>query len=165
MSAFEGKKVLIAYYTASGTTGNVARYIKEFICHADELSIETIPPYPKEYDPLCECAKKDLDHGVLPKIVSNGNVSNYDVIFLGSPCWSSRLSCPVSSFLASADFHGKIIIPFITHGGSGMASTVSDIKKYAPGAKIVGGRAFGNPVWVRGFTRNDVERWIQSIKL
>ena len=162
--SLEGKRILIAYFSWSGVTKNIARFIKE-ITGGDEFQIETVEPYPDDYDLTVKRAKKELHDGVKPEIVSKRDISRYDVIFIGSPCWSGTISCPVATFIASSNFRGKTIIPFITHGGSGLASTVSEIKKYAPGANVVCARAFGDPRWVSGSGRTDVLRWIQGIKL
>lgn len=43
---------------------------------------------------------------------------------------------PVYSFLEEYDFGAKVIIPFITHGGSGAAGTIDTISQLQPGALI-----------------------------
>jgi len=47
----------------------------------------------------------------------------------------------VFTFLESADFSGKKILPFCTHEGSGMGRSESDIKKLCPAATVVRGLA------------------------
>ena len=47
----------------------------------------------------------------------------------------------VYTFLENHDFSGKTIIPFCTHAGSGLSSTVSSIKETCPGATVLGGFA------------------------
>ena len=42
----------------------------------------------------------------------------------------------VATFLNSFDFTGKVILPFCTNEGSGMGSSVKDLKKNVPGAEI-----------------------------
>ena len=162
--SLEGKRILIAYYSKTDTTKNIAGFIKE-LTGGDEFRIEPVKPYPEDYHQTTQQAKKEIHDGFRPEIVSKGNISNYDVIFIGSPCWWGTISCPVTTFITSSDFSGKTIIPFITHGGSGLASTVNDIKKYAPGANVLEGKAFGDPHWIAGSGKTDVAKWIQSIKL
>lgn len=41
------------------------------------------------------------------------------------------------TFLEEYDFSGKTIIPFATHGGYGVGSSVEDIKKLCPDAKVI----------------------------
>ena len=47
----------------------------------------------------------------------------------------------VFTFLEHFDFSGKTIKPFCTHEGSGMGSSVSDIKRLCPTAKVENGLA------------------------
>lgn len=47
----------------------------------------------------------------------------------------------VFTFLEHFDFTGKIIRPFCTHEGSGMGSSINDIRRLCPGAKIESGLA------------------------
>lgn len=41
------------------------------------------------------------------------------------------------TFLEEYDFSGKMIIPFTTHGGYGVGSSVEDIQKLCPDANVV----------------------------
>ena len=41
---------------------------------------------------------------------------------------------PVYSFLEEYDFGAKMIIPFVTHGGSGASQTIETISEIQPGA-------------------------------
>ena len=67
------------------------------------------------------------------------NWEQYDRIYLGYPIWDGDMPMIVYSFLESQDFSGKIIYPFDTHGGSGLAGTVDNIKNSAAGADVMDG--------------------------
>ncbi|KAH0785673.1 flavodoxin [Histomonas meleagridis] len=162
--SLEGKRILIAYYSKTNVTKNIAGFIKE-ITGGDEFRVEPVTPYPQDYHQTTQQAKQEQQAGFRPEIVSKGDISNYDVIFFGSPCWWGTIACPMETFITSHDFRGKTIIPFITHGGSGLGRTVEEIKKLAPGANVVYGKAFGDPQWVSGSGKTDVAKWISSIKL
>lgn len=41
------------------------------------------------------------------------------------------------TFLEEYDFTGKTVIPFTTHGGYGVGSSVEDIQKLCPDANVV----------------------------
>lgn len=66
----------------------------------------------------------------------------------------------VFTFLEHFDFSGKIIKPFCTHEGSGMGSSVTDIKRLCPEAKVETGLA------IRGGSvdnsKKDIEKWIRQ---
>ena len=76
----------------------------------------------------------------------------YDVIFVGTPNWWSTMAPPVLTFLSSCDFSGKTVIPFVTHGGGGMARCESDMRKACPAAAFGRGGAFSG-----GSIRNSAE--------
>ena len=61
--------------------------------------------------------------------------------------------------IESYDFSGKTIIPFCTHGGSGLGRTVEDIKKICPNAEVENAIAFyGNCV---NTSKQEVKDWIK----
>jgi len=62
--------------------------------------------------------------------------------------------------LSKLDFKDKIIMPFSTHEGSGLASVVRDIKKYAPKASIKSGISIvGSQV---GSSKPLLQKWIDE---
>ena len=54
-------------------------------------------------------------------------MEQYDRVFIGYPIWWGDMPAIVKGFLESYDFTGKTVIPFCTHGGSGLANTESAI--------------------------------------
>ena len=114
------KKVLVAYFSHSGNTREVARQIGE-ATGGDLFEIVPATPYPAEYQAVVDQGKKEIAAGVRPALKNPvGDLSQYDVIFVGSPCWWATIAPPVATFLTSCDFAGKTVIPFMTHEGSGM---------------------------------------------
>ncbi|MFQ7217565.1 flavodoxin [Enterocloster sp.] len=63
-----------------------------------------------------------------------GNFEQYETILLGYPNWWGDMPMPVYSFLEEYDFGAKMIIPFVTHGGSGASQTIETISEIQPGA-------------------------------
>lgn len=61
-----------------------------------------------------------------------------DTVFLGYPIWWYDMPMPVYSFLEAYDLSGKTIIPFVTHGGSGLTGTADRIAAAEPGARVAG---------------------------
>lgn len=156
------KKVLIAYYSKSGNTEQIAKYIQE-ATGGDMFAIEPVKPYPEEYRATTEQAKKEINEGYLPPIKSKvGNIADYNVIFIGSPCWWATIAPPVSTFLKEHDLSKKIVIPFSTHAGSGLANNARDTAKLAPNSVVLDGKAFrgGSVSSAKEETRN----WIDSLK-
>jgi len=90
-------------------------------------------------------------------------IKKYDYIFVGSPNWGSSIAPPVSSFLKSHNLTGKVIIPFMTHGGGGFGHGVADMKALCPQSKFLEGLPVnGNRV---ASSESIVKRWIQKLKI
>ena len=126
-----GKKILVAYFSWSGNTKVMAEYIAEKT-NADLFVIEREQPYPTEYEPCTDDAKAEKEANIHPAI--KGQVKDfdqYDVVFVGAPCWWYTAPMPVFTFLESYNFEGKTVIPFCT-AYSGPSSTLKDIVKATP---------------------------------
>ena len=70
------------------------------------------------------------------------------------------------TFLERYRFAGKTVIPFCTHEGSGLGSSVSDIKTLCPNATILEGialRGGGVENVQSNSARRDVAEWLNKI--
>jgi len=131
------KKNLIAYFSWSGNTKSIAEKIHSQV-GGDMFRIETAAPYPEDYNETAYGVAKDQhEKNIHPELKNNGNVSNYDVIFLGTPAWWYTMAPAVKTFLESNNFEEKTIVPFITHGGGGKYTIKEDIEGLTPGAKVL----------------------------
>jgi len=151
------KRILTVFYSHSGITKKAAEQIHAIV-GGDIYEINEQDPYPRDYNAVVEQAKQEIAKGYQPALKDSlPNISEYDVIFVGSPNWWSTIAPPVATFLTSADFTGKTIIPFITHGGGGLNRTVNDIKKLAQGANVLS-----------GFDANNADRisaWLKTLDI
>ena len=157
-AAQSGGNILIAYFSVPETDGvdTVAgasrvvvdgevlgncQYVAQLIQEqtgGDLFRIETVQEYPGSHDPLLEYAYTEKAEGARPELASQiENPDSYDVIFLGYPNWNADLPMPLYTFLEQNDFSGKTIIPFTTHGGSGLSRTVQTIQELQPDATVV----------------------------
>lgn len=87
-------------------------------------------------------------------------ISDYDVIYIGGPIYWGTFPQPMFTELKRLDFENKIIMPFSTHEGSGLASIVKDIKKYAQNADIKQGLAITESTVNK--SKQLVENWIKN---
>lgn len=159
----ENPKVLVACFSRTGRTMALAQSILAKT-GGDFLEIRSAEAYPERYRAAVNQVREDLDRGYLPPLASEvTDLSDYDVIFLGTPVWWGGLSLPVKSFLAAADLSGKTVIPFCTHGGGGAERVPAELAQAAPAAQFLPGfSAWGYFVKIAG---GDVTSWLRSIGL
>ena len=156
-----GSRILIAYFSATNTTEGIARHLGA-ILNADLYEITPQTPYTAadlNYNTDCRANAEQQDPRARPAISGNvADMGQYDVIFLGYPIWWGQAPKIISTFLESHDLRGKTIIPFCTSGGSGMGSSVTNLRPLAKGATFVDGRRFSG-----GASRSTVESWVHSV--
>ncbi len=138
-SAENAKKVLVAFFSRAGENYGVGvvekgntQIIADLIAEkldADTFEIARVTPYPEGYRDCTDEAQAEKSANARPALTATvDNFDEYDVIFLGYPIWWGDMPMPVYTFLESYDFSGKIVIPFCTHAGSGLAGTVQTLK-------------------------------------
>lgn len=149
-----------------GNTSIIARMIAEQT-GADLFEIEAAEPYPQTYSELLDVSRQEMSENARPAYV--GDVENweeYDTVFIGYPNWWGDMPMIVYSFLESHDWNGKTVIPFCTHGGSGLSGTEATIEDITGAAMLDGfaitGEAAQND---REASENRVTEWLKEIGL
>lgn len=138
------KKILVAYFSASGVTKKVAEKIAA-ATNGDLFQIEPAIAYSEEdlnwmnknSRSSLEMSDKDFRPAMIKKEL---NLSEYDSILLGFPIWWYVAPTIINTFLESYDFSGKKITLFATSGGSGFGNAVQELRNSAPDAHIVEGK-------------------------
>ena len=145
-----------------GNTKIVADYISE-ITGADQYEIVTHKYDGMAYMPLIDLAKKEAADGELPPYEGAApDLSRYDSVFIGGPVWWGTYPQVMFTLFKDIDLAGKIVIPFTTHEGSGLANCVSDVKKAFPKATVTKGFSiYGHEVRTG---KAKVEKWLSSFK-
>lgn len=138
------KKVLVVYFSATGTTKGAAKKVKK-ATGGTLYQIKAAKPYTSadlSYDnDDCRANTEQRDGSVRPKIKGKvKNIKKYDVIFIGYPIWWGKEPMIIRTFLESYNLKGKKIVPFCTSGGSGIFGSMKGIKASAKGAKVVKGK-------------------------
>ena len=162
-----GSNILVAYFSLAGEQYEVGviekgntEIVAEMIADAtgaDTFKIESTEEYPTTYNGLLDISRKEeTDPPEIAGTVDNMDV--YDTIFLGYPIWWGDTPTIIKVFLQSYDFSGKTIIPFCTHGGSGLAGTDRTIGELCPDSTI------GEGLAIRGSTaQNDQDSAKESV--
>jgi hypothetical protein len=144
-----------------GNTKIVADYISE-ITGADQFEIVTHKYDGMAYTPLINLAKEEANKGELPPYEGSApDLSQYDTVFIGGPIWWGTYPQVMFTLFRDINLDGKTVIPFTTHEGSGLASTVSDVKKSFPKANVQKGWSiYGHEV---RSGRAKVEKWLNGL--
>ena len=138
-------KVLVAYFSATGTTGMVASRMANTI-GADIYEIK--PEIPYSNDDLNwrdansrSSVEMKKEPNSRPAIGGDkvADMDQYDTIFLAAPIWWYRFPTIINTFLESYDLSGKKIVLFATSGSSGLGNSAEALKESAPGAEIIDG--------------------------
>ena len=137
-------KTLVAYFTATGTTGVIATELAKAI-NADAYEIVPVEPYTNDdlnwRDKSSRSSIEMKNESSRPAIGGDKieKMDLYDVIFLLAPNWWGIYPHIMNTFLESYDFSGKKIVLIGTSGMSGFGKTVDKLKVSAPGADIIEG--------------------------
>lgn len=156
------KKILVAYFSHSGNTREIANQIHQMV-GGDIFEIQAVNPYPKEYDAVVKQARHELDSGYKPALKTKvENIKSYDVIFIGYPIWMGTVPAPVKTFLSEYDLSEKTIVPFCTHGGGGPGRSVTDVSKLCPKSTLLDSfEILGSNVKT---AQSEVSEWLRRIK-
>lgn len=143
-------KKLVAYFSASGVTANVAKSLAK-AAGADLYEIKPEVPYTRAdlnwMDKQSRSSVEMKDKSSRPALAdTNANIVDYDTIFVGFPIWWYVAPTIINTFLEAYDFSGKKIVLFATSGGSGFGKTVAGLQSSAPNAEIIAGEVLnGRP--------------------
>lgn len=139
----------------------VAANIIEKLTEADMYKLEPVQPYSKKYNECIEQAQADQRRDARPELINYPeSLDGYDEIYLGYPNYWGTMPMAVFTFLEHYDFTGKMIHPFCTHEGSGMGSSVRDIKRLCPGAEVREGLALrGGSVKQQ---EEEIRKWVRQ---
>lgn len=145
-------------YLEIGNTEAAAGIIQR-LTGGELFQIEPVQPYSKDYNTCIAEAQADQKRNARPELfVYPKSINPYEVIYLGFPNYWGTMPMAVFTFLEHFDFGGKTIRPFCTHEGSGMGSSLKDIEKLCPGARIEKGIAIHGGS--AGRSEKEIERWL-----
>lgn len=156
-------KKLVAYFSASGVTGEVAKTIAN-ILKADIYEIKPKVPYSEaDLDWMNKSSRSSMEMKNLsfrPEIENTPlNIAEYDTVYLGFPIWWYIAPTIVNTFLEKHDFSGKKIILFATSGGSAFGKTIQHLRpSVSKETTIVEGKILNSA------SSSDIKDWLDSTK-
>ena len=163
-TASAGSQVLVAYFSATGTTEGVAENIASGL-DADLYEIVPEEPYTDAdldyHDNNSRSTVEMNDPSSRPAISGSvENMEQYSIVFIGYPIWWGEAPRIVSTFMESYDFSGKTIVPFCTSGGSGIGSSASNLEELTSGATWIDGQRLNG-----SDSQDTVMEWVNSLGL
>jgi len=158
-------KVLVAYFSATGTTKTLAEYAADAM-GADLYEIVPEEPYTDDdlnySDRNTRATVEQNDKNVRPAISGSvENMEQYEIVFLAFPIWWGEEPRIMDTFVEAYDFSGKTVVPFCTSGGSGIGSSGENMQSLST----------GDAVWLDGerldssSSREDIIDWINGLGL
>ena len=111
---------------------------------ADRYKVEPkVDNYPKDsYKRLTEIASEELHNNLRSEIKDiTFDITKYDIIYIGAPVWWGDFPMIMYSLFDKVDMNNKAIVPFSTHGGSGLSGFDNKLKRLYPNATVTKGLA------------------------
>mgnify|MGYP004563450621 FL=1 len=159
-------KVLVVYYSATGSTKAVAETIAE-TAGADIFEIVPKDKYTSaDLDWTDNGSRVNAEHDdeskrdVTLEKVTPDNWSDYDTVFVGYPIWWGIAAWPVNNFIKGNDFTGKKVIPFCTSASSGLGQSGKLLAEMAGTGDWQDGERFSS-----GASASDVTSWVNGLGL
>ena len=158
-------KTLVVYYSATGSTENVAGYIAD-AAGADLFTLEPVIPYTSEdLDWTNDRSRVSVEHEneservveLVSATVDNWN--EYDTVFVGYPIWWGIAAWPVYEFIETNDFAGKTVIPFCTSASSDLGESGELLAEMAGTGDWQTGQRFRSSA-----SEDEVRAWIEDLE-
>ena len=157
------EKVLVVYFSATGTTRGVAKKIAA-VTGGDLYEILPAEPYTSEdlnwNDKESRSTKEQNDKSSRPAIGSNRiDVSAYSTIYIGFPIWWGEEPRIMDTFVESYKFNGITLVPFCTSGGSGIGRSGPNMEALAGSGTWLDGKRFSS-----GVSESELQSWIDGLQ-
>ncbi|MBR0224776.1 MAG: flavodoxin [Thermoguttaceae bacterium] len=162
-SGQEGKKVLVVYFSATGTTKGVAEKIAA-LENAELYEIKAAQEYSTAdldwNDEKSRTTLEQKDKNVRPEIGSEPlSLEGYSKIYVGFPIWWGEEPRILDTFVESYNFDGITMIPFCTSGGSDVGRSDKNLAEHAGSGDWRQGQRFGGNV-----SDEKLKTWIDGLK-
>ncbi len=160
----EEEKVLVAFFSNTGNTENIAKIISEYT-GADLFEIEAADPYTADdldyNDSGSRTSIEQNDDSARPEISSVlENAGDYDTVFIGYPIWWGQAPKIMYTFVESYDFSDAVVIPFCTSGGSGIGDSAVNLQEASgENTNWLGGQRFSGSA-----DAEEIQNWIDGLE-
>lgn len=163
-AAASGKKILVAYFSATGSTKAVAETAAQAL-DADLYELNPVQSYTDSdlnyRDETSRVSKEHNDPNRHTELSNPTppNFASYDVVLIGAPMWWHEAAWPVNDFLTKNDFTGKTVVPFVTSYSDPLGDSGKKMEAIAGTGKWQEGMRFMG----RG-SKDEIESWAKGLK-
>ncbi len=125
-------KILISYYSRTGTTKKAAEHIEDSLAERgiEVKTEEVIDKKDRDGKTGYIVAGKDA---MMRKKTEIGDISydpkNFDMLIVGTPVWAGKVTPAIRTYLEKYKDKIDQIAFFCTHGGGGESKTFTDMKE------------------------------------
>ena len=157
------KKVLVAYFSATGTTKAVAEDLAK-VMDATLFEIEPSEPYTAAdldwRDDKSRSSVEMHDPNSRPAVKDKvKDMAQYNVVFIGYPIWWYIAPTIINTFIDENNLEGKKVYCFATSGGSPITPCVDALKKQYPDIDWQEGKLLNHA------SKETLEAWKEEIGL
>ncbi|MCR4651507.1 MAG: flavodoxin [Lachnospiraceae bacterium] len=154
-----GSDILVAVFSATGTTKGVAEKIAETE-GADLYEIIPAEPYSEadldQNDKSARAAAEQSDSSARPAIGSMMlDLSGYTKIYIGYPIWFGEEPRIMDTFVESYYFGDATVIPFCTSSESGIGNSAKNLAENAGSGNWIDGKGFNGDT-----SEDEIKAWI-----
>ena len=162
-STEEDSGVLVVYFSATGTTKDVAEKIAA-ITGADTYEIKAAQEYTDAdlnwNDSGSRSTKEQNDSSVRPEIGSDAiSLDGYTTVYIGYPIWWGEEPRIMDTFVESYSFDGITMIPFCTSSSSGIGRSGQNLADNAGSGTWLDGKRFR-----AGASEKEIKSWIEGLQ-
>ena len=159
----EHSDVLVAYFSATGTTKGVAEKIAS-VTGGDLYQILAAQPYSDAdlnyNDSSSRTTKEQNDKSARPEIGSEEiSLAGYTTVYLGFPIWWGEEPRILDTFVEKYSFEGITVIPFCTSGSSGIGRSGPNMEALTGSGTWKEGKRFSGNV-----SEEELRSWIGGLK-
>lgn len=157
----KGSKVLVAYFSATGTTKAVAQRLAS-VTGGELYEIQPEQPYTDadlDWNDRQSRSSVEMNNPQSRPAIKGKkkNMADYDVVFIGYPIWWNLAPTIVNTFIESHDLKGKTVIPFATSGGSSIGNSVSALKEAYPEIRWRNGKLLNH------VSDKSIREWVDEV--
>ncbi|MDE6351723.1 MAG: NAD(P)H-dependent oxidoreductase [Muribaculaceae bacterium] len=156
-------KVLVVYFSATGTTQKAAKEIAT-ATNGQLVEIQPEQKYTSAdldwHDNNSRTSKEMNDASARPSIKNEKlSLNEVQIVFIGYPIWWNQAPRVINTFIDATDLKGKKIILFCTSGSSSIDGSLRSLRDTYPTLNIVQGKN------MNGMSKSSIESWVKSLGL